>query len=123
MLKAFFLALLLVLLPLSVLYSQDYYITEEQKNQLQKELNRQEMLAQKLLEQSQQQQKQLEKLQVQLDASEQQLLNCQKALNTATESLKQSRNKELKNKIIIGTVCITSGITIGLVTGLIIHPP
>ena len=98
-LKLFLLALLLALPACLPLHADSYYITDEQMTQLETVLMTQEQL---------------------LKTQGEQIQSLSEQLKTESEFLKKSKNKELKNKIVIGSCCFAGGFVTGLVTGLLI---
>lgn len=98
--RLLFCVLSVLLLASSSAWSQErFYITEEQRQKLEKESKLQRELLQR-------QQEQLERLQNQLSEAE--------------KSLKKSENRDLTERILIGVGCFTAGAVIGGVSGGII---
>lgn len=94
-----FLSVLLVVLLLQSGYSERYYMTEEQKKELEEIFLTQEQT--------------IEELRTLQSESENALKDCQKNLQMAEESLRKSQRSELKNKILIGI----GGIVVGCIIG------
>lgn len=112
-LKRFLCALLVFSLGYFMLYSQTYYITENQLAELEKQSETQkneiaklkaELITQKTLEID---------LQNQLNELSNQSIELQKALNEAEISLIQSETKNLRSKILIGA----GGLLLGFLSG------
>ncbi len=114
-LKIFLLVLVVLLLSSVQLFSQSYAgkTDKELIQMLEQELNLQEELANQQAEHLQNLQEQLNKQSKLNKTLQEQLNNLQNQLQEVNKSYKKSKKDILKNKIIIGSVCLLSGFVIG----------